>query len=60
MKCGEKLGKWIFLKRISKTNPRNQKSQILDQDSWRNHKVNEIEISEIEKAWKTEIEIEII
>ena len=57
--CGEKLGKLNLCKENSKTNPRNQKLQNLDQDSRINHQVNEIEISKIENRKKIKIEIKI-
>ena len=38
----------IFWKEDSEANPWNQKSWNLDQDSQRNHRVNEIEIFEFE------------
>ena len=59
MKCGEKLVKLIFLKENSKTNPRNQKSQNLDQDSRRNHQVNEIEISAFENHEKPKLKLKL-
>ena len=37
---------FFFLKGDSKTNPQNQKSLNLDQDSQRNHQMNKREISE--------------
>ena len=48
MNHGEKLGKLIFIwKEDLKTNPQNQKSLNLDQDSRRSHQVNKREIYEI-------------
>ena len=40
-------------------NPRNQKSRNLDQDSWRNHQVNEIEISEFENRKKPKLKLKL-
>ena len=59
MNHGEKLGKLIYLEIRLETNPQNQKSLNLDQDSKRNHRVNKREISEIKNFKKTKIEIKI-
>ena len=40
-----------------KTNPRNQKSLNLAQDSQRNHQVNKREISEIENYEKSKLKL---
>ena len=42
-----KIRKLIFLERRLEANPQNQKSLNLDQDLWRNRRVNEIKISEV-------------
>ena len=53
----EKLRKLIFCKENLKTNPRNQKSLNLDQDSQRNHHVNKREISEMENYEKLKLKL---
>ena len=56
----EKLGKLIFFwKEDFKTNPWNQKSLNLDQDSQRNHQVNKREISEIENREKPKLKLKL-
>ena len=52
MNHDEKLGKLIFLDSDLKMNSQNQKSLNLDQDSWRNHQMNKIEISKIKNYEK--------
>ena len=59
MKYGEKLGKLIFLERRLEEKSRNQKSQNLDQDSRRNHQVNEIEISNFENHEKMKLKLKL-
>ena len=58
-KCDKKLGKVIFLERRSKTNPQNQKSLNLDQDSQKNHQVNKREISEIKNHEKPKLKLKL-
>ena len=49
----------IFWKEESKRNPRNQKSQNLDQDSRRNHQVNKREIFEIKICEKPKLKLKL-
>ena len=55
MKCGETLGKLIFLERRLEGKSTKSKSQNLDQDSHRNRRVNEIEISDFENRQKLKL-----
>ena len=59
IKYGEKLGNLIFWKEDLKPNPRNQKSQNLDQDSQRNRQVNEIEISKFQNFKKEKLKLKL-
>ena len=52
MICVEKLGKLILFERKLENESTKSKSQNFDQDSQRNHQVNEIEVSEIENHEK--------
>ena len=59
MNHGEKLGKLIFLERGLETNPHNQISLDLGQDSQRNHQVNKREISEFENREKPKLKLKL-
>ena len=60
MKYGKKFRKLIIIfKEDSKTNPQNQKSWNLDQNSQRNNQVNEIEISKFENREKPKLKLKL-